>query len=504
MRKSRLLLSTAAFVLAAATSAQAGTLYISNMQYEGAPNPSQARGTGFLILDDAQASATVYATHDIATRGTSPLTLGHIHRAPAGVNGPVIFGFTPVPPVSPVGPLVWAIPQAELVNLNNAGLYMQFHTQLNPAGEIRGQIVRAMFAPAATTDTQMLVANALDVSAGRNTDLDQVLMGRFASTVTTATRTQSLDDLSGRTLYSAGRQAVEAMAGFQDSLFEHAEDIAGSGKEGFGGFVGGGMIFGTRETDSATAGAKISRPYVMAGFDYGMGGGANVGLSVGYADGKDEFRNAIGETSVKTTSVQAHFSGGNENVVFAAAVGYGWVNADSTRSIASLGRTATGAQDGKVLSAGAKVSVPLKLDGDSIIAPYGLIDYQVAKMDAYTETGASSVSLMVSEHKEKSSAAELGAAFEVPMGAGDDVHVRLLAGYRYLLEDGKDTIETRFVGSAATFNTLVRSPGINGVRVGANLGAKVSDNMFISAGYNGTISGRTKLHALEARLTLKM
>ena len=304
MRKSKLLLSTALAVLAA-TSAQAGTLYISNMQYEGAPNPSAARGTGFLILDDAQTTATVYATHDIATRGTSPLTLGHIHRGPAGTNGPVVFGFTPVPPVSPVGPLTWTIPNAELVNLNNAGLYMQFHTQLNPAGEIRGQILRASFAPAATTDTQMLVASALDVSAGRNSDLDQVLMGRFASTVTTAVRTQTLDDLSGRTLYSAGRQAVEAMAGFQDSLFEHAEDMAGKSHEGFGGFVGGGMIFGKRDTDTATAGAKTSRPYIIAGFDYGMGGKANVGLSVGYADGKDEFRNDLGETDVKTTAVRA-------------------------------------------------------------------------------------------------------------------------------------------------------------------------------------------------------
>ncbi len=502
MRKSKLLLSTALAVLAA-TSAQAGTLYISNMQYEGAPNPSAARGTGFLILDDAQTTATVYATHDIATRGTSPLTLGHIHRGPAGTNGPVVFGFTPVPPVSPVGPLTWTIPNAELVNLNNAGLYMQFHTQLNPAGEIRGQILRASFAPAATTDTQMLVASALDVSAGRNSDLDQVLMGRFASTVTTAVRTQTLDDLSGRTLYSAGRQAVEAMAGFQDSLFEHAEDMAGKSHEGFGGFVGGGMIFGKRDTDTATAGAKTSRPYIIAGFDYGMGGKANVGLSVGYADGKDEFRNDLGETDVKTTAVQAHFSGG-EQVLFSAALGYGWVSADTSRAITSLARTATGTHDGKVMSMGAKVSMPLKLDGDSTIAPYGLIDYQSAKMDGYTETGANSVGLVVGEHKEKSSAAELGAAFEVPMGAGDAAHVRLLAGYRYLLEDGKDTLETRFVGSAATFNTLVRSPGINGVRVGANLSAKMSDNMSFSAGYNGTISSRTKLHALEARLTLKM
>ena len=160
--------------------------------------------------------------------------------------------------------------------------------------------------------------------------------------------------------------------------------------------------------------------------------------------------------------------------------------------------------DGKVFSIGAKVSLPFELDGDSVIAPYGLLDYHAAKMDAYAETGASSVGLVVPEHKEKQAAAELGAAFHVPMGADDAMGVRLSAGYRYLLEDGKSTISTQFVGSSAAFTTLIRSPGMSGVRAGAQLVAKVSDNMSISAGYNGLISSRTKLHALEARLTFKM
>ena len=70
MKRSTLLLSTAVAMLANGA-AQAGTLYISSMQYEGAPNPSAARGAGFVILNDAQTSATVYATHNIATAGTS-------------------------------------------------------------------------------------------------------------------------------------------------------------------------------------------------------------------------------------------------------------------------------------------------------------------------------------------------------------------------------------------------------------------------------------------------
>jgi hypothetical protein len=502
MKRSTLLLSTAVAMLATGA-AQAGTLYISNMQYEGAPNPSAARGTGFVILNDAQTSATVYATHNIATAGTSPLTLGHIHRAPAGVNGPVIFGFTPAPPVSPVGPLVWAIPNTELTALNNAGLYMQFHTQLNPAGEIRGQILRTSFANAATNDTQRLVANALDVSAGLDSDLDQVLMGRFAATVTSAVRAETLEDLSGRSLYTQARQAVEAMVSFDNSLFSHAEDVTMMDGEGISGFVAGGQVFGKRDTEEMTAGSKVSRPFIMAGVDMGFEGGA-AGLAIGYADGNDEFRDGVGETGTRTTAVKAYIATRADGFMFAATGGYGWVKVDSMRAITSLGRTATSEHNGSVWSIGAKVSMPYELDGDSTLAPYGQLDYQTATIDAYQEAGAGSVGLVVPEHKEKQAAAELGLGFHAPLGADDAVGIRLSAGYRYLLEDGKSSIQTRFVGSPTTFTTLVRSPGMSGVHAGVHLTGRIYENMYLSAGYNGIISSRTSMHGLEARLTLKM
>lgn len=502
MKRSTLLLSTAVALLAAST-AQAGTLYISSMQYEGAPIPSSARGTGFLILNDAQTSATVYATHNIATAGTSPLTLGHIHRGPAGVNGPVIFGFTPVPPVSPVGPLVWAIPAAELPLLNSAGLYMQFHTQLNPAGEIRGQLLRTSFANAATTDTQRLVANVLDVSAGLNDDLDQVLMGRFAATVTSAARADTLEDLAGRTIYTQARQAVESMVGFDHSLFSHAEDVTAMGGEGIAGFVAGGQTFGKRDTEDMTAGSKASRPFIMAGVDMGFEGGT-AGIAVAYADGNDEFRDGLGETGTQTTAVKAYVATRGDGFMFAAAGGYGWVKVDSVRAIPSLSRTATSQHDGSVWSIAAKVSMPYELDGDSSLAPYGQLDYETATIDAYQEAGAGSVGLVVPEHKEKQAAAELGLGFHAAMSENNSLGVSLSAGWRYLIEDGKSSIQTRFVGSPTTFTTLVRSPGMSGVHAGAHLTARVTDNMFISAGYNGIISSRTSMHGLEARLTLRM
>ncbi|CAN0089638.1 unnamed protein product, partial [Phaeothamnion confervicola] len=129
-----------------AANAQAGTLWIGSMTgaQENPPVAVPFTGTGFLVLNDAETSAVVTATHNIPA---AMVANGHIHRAPVGVNGPVIFGFPSVAGapagVSPVGPLTWAIPTADVANLKAQGLYFNIHTQANPGGAIRGQIVRA-------------------------------------------------------------------------------------------------------------------------------------------------------------------------------------------------------------------------------------------------------------------------------------------------------------------------------------------------------------------------
>ena len=81
MTKSKLLLSSAAAVLLAANAANAGTLYISNLSgsNENPPTTSTASDTGFVILNEAETSATVYATHNVGPT----LNSGHIHRGAA-------------------------------------------------------------------------------------------------------------------------------------------------------------------------------------------------------------------------------------------------------------------------------------------------------------------------------------------------------------------------------------------------------------------------------------
>lgn len=86
----------------------------------------------------------------------SGITMGHIHAGTAGVNGPVIIGFT-IPNVGQSGAfqLKGSARASELIARPASGInsfddaafaiasgaaYVNLHTQANPGGEIRGQL----------------------------------------------------------------------------------------------------------------------------------------------------------------------------------------------------------------------------------------------------------------------------------------------------------------------------------------------------------------------------
>jgi hypothetical protein len=161
--------------LAAAT-AQAAIVFSAQLSgaQEVAPNGSTATGSATLVLNDTQTALTYSITvSGIDFTGTQTadtiadnLMAAHIHAAPAGVNGPVIFGFfgAPFNDITPndvvvtpftvgVGGTItgkWDAPEgnggtnllAQIPNLMLGNTYLNFHTVMFPGGEIRGQILR--------------------------------------------------------------------------------------------------------------------------------------------------------------------------------------------------------------------------------------------------------------------------------------------------------------------------------------------------------------------------
>lgn len=130
------------------------------------PNSTTASGTASLTLNDAQTRLEI----NIAINGldldglqtpgdaTDDVTGAHIHNAPAGSNGGVVFGF--INPnndtngdlvIDPVAGTIFSgwdllegngtnTLQNQLTDLLNDGLYINVHTTAIRSGEIRGQI----------------------------------------------------------------------------------------------------------------------------------------------------------------------------------------------------------------------------------------------------------------------------------------------------------------------------------------------------------------------------
>ncbi len=75
--------------------------------------------------------------------GTPASPGAHIHNAPAGSNGPVVFGFAnPDGSWALDGSAVWSGLSQDNVDALFAGnLYLNFHTTAFPGGEVRGQIL---------------------------------------------------------------------------------------------------------------------------------------------------------------------------------------------------------------------------------------------------------------------------------------------------------------------------------------------------------------------------
>ena len=154
-------------MLAVAPTASAVTLFVSSLDggQQVPPNTSTASGSATLTLNDAQTRLEIsIQLNGIDLDGNQTpdtgddLTVAHIHRAPAGSNGGVVFGFVGpnndlngdlvIDPVAGTIVSAWDANEgngttlgAELANLFADGLYFNIHTSDFPGGEIRGQIV---------------------------------------------------------------------------------------------------------------------------------------------------------------------------------------------------------------------------------------------------------------------------------------------------------------------------------------------------------------------------
>ena len=73
---------------------------------------------------------------------SSPATAAHLHRAPPGLRGPVVFRLTVSTSASGAVGGDFELTDAQTEDVRDGRFYVQIHTERNPAGEIRGWLLR--------------------------------------------------------------------------------------------------------------------------------------------------------------------------------------------------------------------------------------------------------------------------------------------------------------------------------------------------------------------------
>lgn len=138
MRSRYALLLAALLLFPASALADTGFSTTLSGAEEVPPVATPATGYATLTLNNAQTQLTYSITYS-GLLGT--VTASHIHQAPIGTNGGVIFGFSP-----PLGTTsgnfggVIAVNAAQVANLLAGLYYINIHTTQFGGGEIRGQI----------------------------------------------------------------------------------------------------------------------------------------------------------------------------------------------------------------------------------------------------------------------------------------------------------------------------------------------------------------------------
>ena len=150
MSRASILATALLLLLAAPLGAQTFVFDLSGAQ-EVPPVASTATGGCHGQLDQGAATFAVTCTHNVAFA-----TVMHIHRAPAGANGPIVFDMGD-PAVLPVVATWTSMTAGDIADLLAGNLYINIHTAGRPAGEIRGQILTR------TVDTVPFIAEGEQV-----------------------------------------------------------------------------------------------------------------------------------------------------------------------------------------------------------------------------------------------------------------------------------------------------------------------------------------------------
>jgi outer membrane autotransporter protein len=242
-----------------------------------------------------------------------------------------------------------------------------------------------------------------------------------------------------------------------------------------------------------------------AGIDYRLDPRFLVGIGVGYTHGTQWVNTFLGQGWSDSVSVAAYGSFTQGGFYIDALAGYAYFNNQLQRQILIPGlqqRTATGSTGANQflgqIEGGYKLGV--YAPAAATITPFGRFQISSVTQNAFSESGAQSLSLNVAQQTTNSQRTTIGADLGSSIGLGNekrlDLAVRL--GWMHEFADTGRPITAAFAGAPGnSFTVFGATPLRNAAVVGLQATTTIAAATQIYLRYDGEIATGTDNHALN-------
>ncbi|MBL6617192.1 MAG: autotransporter domain-containing protein [Reyranella sp.] len=381
------------------------------------------------------------------------------------------------------------------------------------------------FAAAAVNPIQYAVGTVLDANVNNATgDFAQVLSAMATNVVTDQAAQSVLQQLSGNNYAGLSSSMVQGAQLFMNNF---AGQTGGSASFGgsrvalaeacdvacdpnalpqwgaWGGGIGG---FGTIGANAPVGGVTYNAGGFAAGIDRVITSSTRLGVTAGYTSGTQWVSGFAGQSKSDTFNVGLYGNYAQDKVYADALVGYAYSGNQMWRPISipglqprtALGQTGANQWYGQ-LESGYRFDIGTA--ANAFVTPFARLQAYTGTQNAFTETGAQSLSLTVAQQTTNSLRSVLGAQLGGAMDLGwrEKLAMQFRLGWSHEYADvGRPVTATLAGAPAMPFTTFGVSPQRDGIVLGLSANTAIADATSIYLRYEGNIAGQDSAQAITA------
>jgi outer membrane autotransporter protein len=242
------------------------------------------------------------------------------------------------------------------------------------------------------------------------------------------------------------------------------------------------------------------------GVDYRVDPRFVVGLGVGYGSGTMWVNNFAGSGWTSTVSAAAYASFTQSGFYADLLAGYGYANNQMQRQIAIPNlqpRTASGSTGANQFLGQAEIGwqVPVYAPAQASVTPFARFQAVSSTQNAFSEWGASSISLNIAQQTTNAARSTLGAdlAGAIPLGEQRQLDLALRLGWMHEYAYLGRPMTAAFAGApSAAFTVYGATPPTDYAVISLAAGTRIADATQLYLRYDGQLATGADNHAVTA------